>query len=357
VSVAAQAWAMKQRCGNANRKLILWTLADSAHKDGRNAWVFVDQLADVAECDVRTVQRHTTALLDEGLIREGDQAIIPDKIPKRYRPIVYDLAMDDATVERWRRQRQTGIRAVASAAGAAGGRKAADIRRGVTDRHPSQDGPDEPRGDEMSPPRGGDLSPLADPPGVTTGVTTGVTPVSPSPKELPPPTEEAPTTSSPAAPPTQPAPSQDGLFDAPPPPPKSAGQRTNTLARSYCDRVPLSAYHSVAGVVRKAVDATAPDGSPAYTDDHIAAALDRLVDEDRPVTADTLRIALTAVRAPTSTALAARPRPGLPSPDEQLATGLELARSQRAARLAQSAQPPAPPGDVIPGDATWNPST
>jgi hypothetical protein len=64
------------------------------------------------------------------------------------------------------------------------------------------------------------------------------------------------------------------------------GQRINALAKRYTDLVPLSNFPAVAGVVRKAVRAG------MWSEDEIAAALERLADEGRAVTTDALRYEL-----------------------------------------------------------------
>jgi len=64
------------------------------------------------------------------------------------------------------------------------------------------------------------------------------------------------------------------------------GQRINTLAKRYTDRVKLSPFHSVRGVVQTAVR------TGEYTDEQIAAGIDRLVQQRKSVTANTLRIAI-----------------------------------------------------------------
>jgi hypothetical protein len=162
MSIEAQAWAIARRVGDATRKLILWGLANHAHKDGRNAWAGVELLAEYAECSERTVQRHTVKLLDMGLIREGDQSVVPDWIPKHKRAIVYDLAMDEATVEAWRAERaagMTGVREIAAAVGQAGGRSGAGSRwRRGDNLTPPESG--EQRGDNLTPGRGDNVTPL-----------------------------------------------------------------------------------------------------------------------------------------------------------------------------------------------------
>lgn len=67
--------------------------------------------------------------------------------------------------------------------------------------------------------------------------------------------------------------------------------RANRLTKTFTDKVKLSNFPAVAGVVRKAVKA-------GYDDAAIIAALGRLADDGRSVTTDTLRIELEG-RAPT----------------------------------------------------------
>jgi hypothetical protein len=67
---------------------------------------------------------------------------------------------------------------------------------------------------------------------------------------------------------------------------ETEGQRVNRLAKTYTDRVPLSNFTAVTAVIRKAVRAG------PYTDRQLADALTRLADDNRSVTADSLRIEL-----------------------------------------------------------------
>jgi hypothetical protein len=78
--------------GNGVRKLILLGFANHADKHGRGAYPSTLTIADYAECDVRTVQRHIGWLLERGYLHEGDQQMV-DHLDPRYRPIVYDVAM------------------------------------------------------------------------------------------------------------------------------------------------------------------------------------------------------------------------------------------------------------------------
>lgn len=66
------------------------------------------------------------------------------------------------------------------------------------------------------------------------------------------------------------------------------GQRVNRLARLYTDRVPLSNFNAVAGVVRKAVTA-------GVSDELITHGLGQLATDQRAVTVDSLRYAIYGV--------------------------------------------------------------
>ena len=117
-------WALNTIVGDPTRKLVLVAYANHAHKDGASAWASAESIAEYAECSERTVQRHTSALIEMGLLREGDQEVIPARIPKRHRPIVYDLAMSEEIRAEWAASPIPGRRA----AMVAGGRKGADKR-------------------------------------------------------------------------------------------------------------------------------------------------------------------------------------------------------------------------------------
>jgi hypothetical protein len=68
---------------------------------------------------------------------------------------------------------------------------------------------------------------------------------------------------------------------------RTEGQRVNALAKVYTDLVPLSNFPAVAGVVRKAVRVG------MWSDEDLAAALERLGHDGRAVTTDALRYELT----------------------------------------------------------------
>ena len=70
--------------------------ANHTDKHGRGAYRSTQTIADYAECDVRTVQRHVGWLLANGYLHEGDQLVV-DHLDPRYRPIVYDVAMNPSS--------------------------------------------------------------------------------------------------------------------------------------------------------------------------------------------------------------------------------------------------------------------
>lgn len=88
-------------------------------------------------------------------------------------------------------------------------------------------------------------------------------------------------------------------------------QRVNALAKAYTDLVPLSTFIAVRQLVKRAINAD------KYTDEQISDGLLKLADEKRPVTANTLRIAMEGL--PTAKPSNAAPGSGqrnLPDPSE-----------------------------------------
>lgn len=72
---------------------VLQGLANHAGRDGRNAYPSIDLLAHYSRKGERAVQKDLRTLEDLGVIRRGDQRAAYD-IPERYRPAVWDLAME-----------------------------------------------------------------------------------------------------------------------------------------------------------------------------------------------------------------------------------------------------------------------
>ena len=189
MSVEAFARVLSVRVGQSTRKLVLMAYANHAHKDGRNTWCSVDTVAEYAECDERTVQRHIAKLLEGGFMREGDQSV-PRQVstkPGEQLPIVYDIAMDDDTMSAWRSvyDPDAGCRARHARAGRVGGQKSAALRRAGGDNltppcNPTADlrpaiQAQVSGGDNLTPPSGdrggGDIA--VSPGGVTSDVTGG----------------------------------------------------------------------------------------------------------------------------------------------------------------------------------------
>jgi hypothetical protein len=195
VSINATNWVWGITLGNATRKLVLMRYADHAHADGTVAWVGIEKVATYAECDKRTAQRHVAYLVENGYMREGDQRHV-EHLPAKHRPIVYDLAMDEATRAEWEVLNAAGGNArrdAARAAGARGGAASAQVRRG--DKMSPQEvesTPTESTGDKMSPQDRGDTTP---PVGVTPEPPRGDTRVTQTTHEST--TNEEPSTSAP----------------------------------------------------------------------------------------------------------------------------------------------------------------
>jgi hypothetical protein len=144
VSIEASSFVLGLSMGQGNgiRKLILLGYANHADKHGRGAYPSTRTIADYAECDVRTVQRHLRWLTERGYLHEGDQQMV-DHLDPRYRPIVYDVAMTAEQIEQWASGTgpDSGNRARAAQAGRRGGRASSQVSRGdknnglgVTDR-------------------------------------------------------------------------------------------------------------------------------------------------------------------------------------------------------------------------------
>lgn len=93
-------WVLSADVGDATRKLVLIGYANHAHKGGRHSWASKDTIAEYANCSKRTVQRHVDALLAAGWLRHGDQQQVAHLRADR-RPVVYDVAMNEATRAEW----------------------------------------------------------------------------------------------------------------------------------------------------------------------------------------------------------------------------------------------------------------
>lgn len=88
MSVKATAWALEQRIGNHQAKLILIAIADFADNRGE-CFPSQSSLAVVAECSVDTVQRHLKRLETSGFIsRERRHTTNGNRTSDRYRVLV-----------------------------------------------------------------------------------------------------------------------------------------------------------------------------------------------------------------------------------------------------------------------------
>lgn len=84
-------WAMKTApVVDAEERVILMTLGESAWSDGTDAFPSKKTIAEIAKIDPKTVQRRLKAMTERGLIAKGNQAAAA-YIPEHFRPQVYDL--------------------------------------------------------------------------------------------------------------------------------------------------------------------------------------------------------------------------------------------------------------------------
>lgn len=75
------------------------------------------------------------------------------------------------------------------------------------------------------------------------------------------------------------------------PQPRTVNQRAQALARHYSELVPLSKFQAVMGICKTAI------GPGGFSDEQVRGGLDKLAAEKRPLTADTLRIAMEGLPA------------------------------------------------------------
>jgi general stress protein YciG len=133
VSIEASSFVLGLSMGRGNgiRKLILLGYANHADKLGRGAYPSTQTIADYAECDVRTVQRHVGWLLERGFLHEGDQRMV-DHLDPRYRPIVYDVAMSVDQIQQRAADdvQPSETRTRAAEAGRRGGHASSQVGRG-----------------------------------------------------------------------------------------------------------------------------------------------------------------------------------------------------------------------------------
>lgn len=100
MSIEALSHVLSARIGDTTSKLVLLAYANHAAKDGTAAWPGKAAVADYAECDPKTVQRHLRKLEAAGWLRRGDQELVSHLRADR-RPIVYDVAMTEVARVSW----------------------------------------------------------------------------------------------------------------------------------------------------------------------------------------------------------------------------------------------------------------
>lgn len=96
MSVQAMTWALDQQVATESiSRHVLLCLANYADKDGKNAFPSAATLAQDTGLAVRTVRARLGQLLEAGVIRKGNQAIVAAYIPSAdRRPVCYDLVME-----------------------------------------------------------------------------------------------------------------------------------------------------------------------------------------------------------------------------------------------------------------------
>lgn len=100
MSIEAMSHVLSVKVGDSTGKLVLLAYANHARKDGAAAWPGKAAVADYAECDPKTVQRHLRKLEAAGHLRRGDQDLVSHLRADR-RPTVYDVAMSEAVRVAW----------------------------------------------------------------------------------------------------------------------------------------------------------------------------------------------------------------------------------------------------------------
>ncbi|MFD0509273.1 helix-turn-helix domain-containing protein [Streptomyces chiangmaiensis] len=91
MSLLPMLWALKSApVVDAEERVVLVALAESAWSDGTNAFPSKKTIADIAKIDPKTAQRRLKSMTERGLIAKGNQAAAA-YIPEHFRPTVYDL--------------------------------------------------------------------------------------------------------------------------------------------------------------------------------------------------------------------------------------------------------------------------
>ncbi|MEN5284791.1 helix-turn-helix domain-containing protein [Stenotrophomonas lactitubi] len=146
MSVQAMTWALDQQVATESiSRHVLLCLANYADKDGRNAFPSAATLAQDTGLAVRTVRARLAQLLETGVIRKGNQAIVAAYIPAAdRRPVCYDLVMERGACgapregERGARHDTNGVHAT-TARGARGAANPSYNHQEETHRSPAGD--------------------------------------------------------------------------------------------------------------------------------------------------------------------------------------------------------------------------
>lgn len=93
MSLQAMAWAIaQQRVKDPTARHVLLVLAQSANPEGEDAWRSVQRLSEETGLSERSVQAKLRDMVEIGVIRPGDQAVVAVKVKRAdRRPMVYDL--------------------------------------------------------------------------------------------------------------------------------------------------------------------------------------------------------------------------------------------------------------------------
>jgi DNA-binding IclR family transcriptional regulator len=81
--------------------VVLVSIARFASPDGTGACPGIKTIADRVGRSPRQIQRHISALLAEGFLREDDRPQTFGEHPAGIRPTVYDVATDDLSRRKW----------------------------------------------------------------------------------------------------------------------------------------------------------------------------------------------------------------------------------------------------------------
>jgi helix-turn-helix protein len=90
LSWLAHAWAETAPVATVYERAILTLFAHRAYDDGTDCYPSIKTIAAFCLCSESTAKRHLRGMENRGIIGKGDQDAA-HRIPKRYRPTVWDL--------------------------------------------------------------------------------------------------------------------------------------------------------------------------------------------------------------------------------------------------------------------------